>query len=339
MDEVIDFGKIGFKNVELIDKKIVRAETTRKFSVDELSQSFLKVYQEKIDEQIVLGPKVVEMNATSYTLNIGSKPSGTVLHIVEYQNSMGLTCECYCPIDGEKIFRILRAQRLRQPTIENIQDGMEMVIATILWETGAIEISLGDIRPFFMIDNKPCPIYIDVRRLTQYPAEYEIVLAYAKKLIGRDFDFVCGGEAGGLMFASDLARMLDKPKIWVREKPKAYLGASQIEGVKPYELFGKKVLLVEDAIATGRKKGIFIKALTNCGAKVDKVLVIFDREEGGAEVVRREGAQLYALTNIRVAFWNNRQRFFQRGYFTENEQKVLEDYLGDQDRWRERLTR
>lgn len=330
---MIEFDKIAFKSIEIIEKKIVKAETTSKFPVDELATSFLQIYRDKLDEQVCLGSKTVEMNATSYTLSVANKPCGTVLHIVEYQNSMGFTCECYCPMDCEKLFRILRGQRLKSPTIDNIKGEMELVVATILWETGAVDISLGDTKPFYMIDGKPSPIYIDVRRLTQYPSEYEIILAYAKKLIGRDFDFVCGGEAGGLMFASDLARMLDKPKIWVREKPKAYPGASQVEGVKPHELYGKVVLLVEDAIATARKKKIFIEALRQNGAVVKKCLVIFDRGEGGRDLIKNEGVELFSLTNIDVAFWKHRDEFYRRGYFTEKEQVELENYLKDPAKW------
>ncbi len=339
MNPEMDFGKIAFKTVELIDKTIVQAETARKFTIDEVSTSFLNTYQSKIDPKVSLGPKTVEMNATTFTLEVKARPSGTIIHIIEYQSSMGLTCECYNAGEAERLFRILRGQKIRHPAIENIKDEMELVVATILWETGAVEISLGDIKPFFTIDNQPCPIYIDVRRLTQYPSEYEIILAYAKELIGEDFDFVCGGEAGGLMFASDLARMLNKPKIWVRERPKSYPGASQIEGVKPHELFGKVVLLVEDAIATGNKKQIFIQALKNCGAIVNKCLVIFDRGEGGAELVKKEDVDFYSLTNIEVAFWKHRAEFLRRGYFTDKEQNELESYLENPRQWRAKSNR
>jgi orotate phosphoribosyltransferase len=85
------------------------------------------------------------------------------------------------------------------------------------------------------------------------------------------------------------------PMFIVRKEPKGHGTRQMIEGAFPKEP-GAPVVIVEDVITTGAS---ILKAVEAAegegGAKVARVVLIVDREEGGAETVRQKGYEVRAL--------------------------------------------
>jgi orotate phosphoribosyltransferase len=80
-----------------------------------------------------------------------------------------------------------------------------------------------------------------------------------------------------------LARGQTLPGFMVRKEPKAHGRQRLIEGVvKP----GSNVVIVEDVVTSGGSVLKAIRAAEEVGAKVVKVLILVDREEGAAETLR-----------------------------------------------------
>jgi len=78
----------------------------------------------------------------------------------------------------------------------------------------------------------------------------------------------------------------------VRKEPKKHGTMLWIEGqVKK----GDKVLIVEDVITTGSSTLKAVNRAKKCGLKVQGVIVLIDRQEGGREKVEAKGVPLKAL--------------------------------------------
>jgi orotate phosphoribosyltransferase len=116
-------------------------------------------------------------------------------------------------------------------------------------------------------------------------------------LFNCQFDVIAGGETAGIPFAAFLASQLNKPMIYVRKAAKGHGARSQIEGVLSRS---SRVLLVEDLITDGRSKLAFIHAIRDAGARIEDVLVVFDRLQGGAATLQQHDSRLIALTDLEI---------------------------------------
>ncbi|UCD83911.1 MAG: orotate phosphoribosyltransferase [Deltaproteobacteria bacterium] len=86
------------------------------------------------------------------------------------------------------------------------------------------------------------------------------------------------------------------PAFIVRKEPKKHGTSAWIEGSKNLKR-GVKVAILEDVVTTG---GSTLRAIARAeeeGLKVVKVIALVDREEGGAENLKRSGYQLEAVFN------------------------------------------
>ena len=83
--------------------------------------------------------------------------------------------------------------------------------------------------------------------------------------------------------------------VMVRKEPKGHGKGKQVEG--PYEA-GESIVIVEDVVTTG---GSSLKAIELCeaeGLKVERVLAIVDRLEGGREAFAERGYELTSLFTV-----------------------------------------
>ena len=85
------------------------------------------------------------------------------------------------------------------------------------------------------------------------------------------------------------------PMFIVRKEPKGHGTRQLIEGPFPAEP-GAPVAIVDDVITKGGSVSKAIEAVeTETQARVARVVLIVDREEGGAETLRRQGYDVRAL--------------------------------------------
>jgi orotate phosphoribosyltransferase len=104
---------------------------------------------------------------------------------------------------------------------------------------------------------------------------------------------VAGPVLGAIPLVTALSLATELPMLIVRvEKPKEYGTSKQIEGVF---LAGEKVVLVEDVVTTGGAALGAVETLRQAGAEVLGVLVVVDREQGGAEAFAAADVPYQAL--------------------------------------------
>jgi orotate phosphoribosyltransferase len=106
-------------------------------------------------------------------------------------------------------------------------------------------------------------------------------------------DRIAGAELGAIALAAATALETGKPFVIVRNAKKAGYGTGKlIEGkLEP----GDRVLVVEDIATTGGQAIEAMRALTEAGAVVDRLVVVIDRLEGGRENVEQAGYSFEAL--------------------------------------------
>jgi orotate phosphoribosyltransferase len=102
-------------------------------------------------------------------------------------------------------------------------------------------------------------------------------------------------ELKGALLIPSIAVLLNLPSVVVRKTHKQYGLKGRIVGGKIVE--GEKILFFDDVVSDGRSKLEGIRPLEEEGAKIEHVLVVVDREQGGRENIEGAGYKFHALTS------------------------------------------
>jgi orotate phosphoribosyltransferase len=327
--------QVALRDIEL-DGRVVHATTPivlEQTEVDALSTDIFTVYQEKVNSAARrLEPPRREANADSYPFT-----GAGWLHIIYDIEETRLALECANEPEAAKVFRLWREQRIIRTNLDfiraNVRGSLSEIIAAILWQIGAIKVSLGDLRPLFTVDEgkNRSPIYLDLKLLPNYPITDDFMVSQAALLL-RDieFDCLCGIEAGSIAFAALLAQKLAKPMFFARRHRK-FPEASLLEGIKPHELFRKRVVLIDDTLVKGWTKERVIQEIREQGGIIDTCFVIFDRQQGGSESLESVGVRLRSLTNLDAALSRSIPR--EITFLTDAEDREIREYVADPAAW------
>jgi len=165
----------------------------------------------------------------------------------------------------------------------------ELVLS--LYEVGAIKFG-----KFRLTSGLESPIYIDLRVAISHPSIYkQLVNAMVNLLNNRDVDLIAGIETASIPWASMIAYELGKGLVYVRKEAKEHGTSRLVEGdLKP----GARVIVIDDVVTTGSSIVRAIRILREQGGSVIGAAAFVDREQGGLEVIRREGVDAVALLSI-----------------------------------------
>ena len=145
---------------------------------------------------------------------------------------------------------------------------------------------------FTLTSGKKSPYYLDLRLLPSYPRLYKRVMTMAYSILEKlDFDVVVGVATAGIIHASYLGCIMEKPIAYVRKKPKEHGTRRLIEG----RVEGLKALIVDDVATTGGSLERAVNAVRQEGGIVEYAFVIVDRREGARERLEKQGVKLYSL--------------------------------------------
>jgi orotate phosphoribosyltransferase len=335
------FFQLAFEEIETKDS-LLRARTQVRLSSDErerVVKDLFELYKKKVNPKFTrLGECVRNENAYTYLAEC-KKSKPTLLHLIYDRRETRISVETQSSNEAKLLYRIFREQRVIEPNLgyirAKVKGGLDEIVAALLWQVGAIKVSLGDLKPLFRVDERKnySPIYVDVKCLPNYPLVNDFVMSCAALSISDlQFDLVCGIEAGSIAFATSLSKKLRKPMFFVRRRKK-YAEASLLEGIKAHELWGKRVLLVDDTIVKGWTKERSISAIRAGEAKLEACLILFDRQQGGEETLKKLGVDLHYLTNRRAALSKRLPK--QITFLSDEEYKEIEGYFRDPQKWHE----
>jgi orotate phosphoribosyltransferase len=147
-------------------------------------------------------------------------------------------------------------------------------IAEKLLQIKAIKLSID--KPFTWASGWKSPIYCDNRKILSFPFVRDYIKSEMCNVIFQSFEnaeIIAGVATAGIPWGAMAADQLKLPYIYVRPKPKEHGLGNQIEGF--YEA-GKRVVVVEDLVSTGKSSLQVVDVLKNAGLEVEGMVSIFN---------------------------------------------------------------
>jgi orotate phosphoribosyltransferase len=204
----------------------------------------------------------------------------------------------------------------------------EKAVAEKLLQINAIKLSPQ--QPFTWASGWKSPIYCDNRRVLSFPFVRDFIKSEMCNVVFEQFskaDILAGVATAGIPWGAMVADQLKLPFIYVRPKPKEHGLGNQIEGF--YEK-GKKVLLIEDLISTGKSSLEVAEVLRKAEVDVVGMVSIFTYGFDVATIAFKNAAIEYrSLTNYPTLI----DLAVEKGIVTSEEQNTLLNWRRDPANW------
>jgi uridine monophosphate synthetase len=173
--------------------------------------------------------------------------------------------------------------------------GSHATLIRRLHEIGAIRFG-----QFTLKSGISSPFYIDLRVVISHPDVLGRIGALMAEEVRRcPVDRIAGIPYAGLPLAVATSLAGGFPLIYPRREEKAYGTRKRIEG--HFEV-GEQVVVIDDIITDGASKFETIQPLEAEGLVVKDLVILIDREQGGAERLAAKGYTLHAVLTISRCF-------------------------------------
>ena len=201
-------------------------------------------------------------------------------------------------------------------------------VAEKLLQINAIKLSVS--KPFTWASGWKSPIYCDNRKILSYPYIRDFIKSEMCNTVFQSYEnaeMIAGVATAGIPWGAMVADQLKLPYIYVRPKPKEHGLGNQIEGF--YEP-GKKVVIIEDLISTGKSSLQVAEVLKNEGLKVEGMVSIFnygfDIAKNAFENAKVEYHSLTDYDSVIILA-------IEKNYVSEKDQNTLLNWRADPSNW------
>ena len=204
----------------------------------------------------------------------------------------------------------------------------EKATAEKLLQINAIKLSPQ--QPFTWASGWKSPIYCDNRKVLSFPYIRDFIKSEMSNVVFEKFpdaELLAGVATAGIAWGAMVADQLKLPYIYVRPKPKEHGLANQIEGF--YEK-GKKVVVIEDLISTGKSSLQVVEVLRQEGIEVIGMVSIFNYGFDVAENAFSQAKVPYiSLTNYNTLI----SLAVENGIVSAEQQNTLLNWRADPANW------
>ncbi|ASU33993.1 orotate phosphoribosyltransferase [Mucilaginibacter xinganensis] len=206
---------------------------------------------------------------------------------------------------------------------------IEQQVAEFLLQIKAIK--LQPAKPFTWASGWKSPIYCDNRITLSHPAIRTYIRQQLTSMIQEKFGSVgciAGVATAGIPQGVLVAQELGLPFIYVRAKAKEHGTGSLIEG--DLSLTGKRVVVIEDLISTGKSSLQAVHALRDAGYDVAGLAAIFSYGfDVAADNFKQANCPFYTLSNYGalIKYAGDNQ------YISDSDVEVLKKWREDPAVW------
>jgi len=164
-------------------------------------------------------------------------------------------------------------------------------LASALYEAGCVQFGQFKLKSGLL-----SPIYVDLRLLVSHPRLLrrvgDLLAARAQAF---KFDVLAAIPYAALPIGVVVSLTLGVPLVYPRKEVKNYGTERAIEGEFQR---GQTALLVDDIITQGHSKLEAIAPLEAAGLEIQDILVLVDREQGGAQDLATRGYTVHAVVTL-----------------------------------------
>lgn len=165
-----------------------------------------------------------------------------------------------------------------------------------LLQIKALQINLQ--KPYVWASGWNSPVYCDNRKVLSYPYVRDFVKSELANMVLEHFpdaEVIAGVATAGIAHGVMAADLLKLPFIYVRSKPKEHGMGNQIEG---YMEPGKKVVVVEDLVSTGKSSLQAVDAIRAAGGEVIGMCALFTYGfNAAADAFQGANVPLHTISN------------------------------------------
>jgi orotate phosphoribosyltransferase len=211
-------------------------------------------------------------------------------------------------------------------------------------------IKLRPDNPFQWASGYRMPIYNDNRMFLFYPEYRSLVRqGFLRLILEQEHlspEVIAGTSTAGIPWGMLIADRMERPFIYIRDKPKDHGLKNQIEGIDAEkDLQGKGVIVIEDLISTGGSSARAVQAVRDANGKCSLCFSIFDYgldEAGmifrGEKDYDKEGNKLSEPCNVRslLVYQTLLEVAKETNYLTREQIELLEEWRADPYNWGEK---
>ena len=209
-----------------------------------------------------------------------------------------------------------------------MQSNYKSETSEILLKLNAIKLSPN--KPFVWASGLKSPIYCDNRIILSHPKSRNTIAELFANIIKNKYpetETIAGVATGAIGIGILVAQKLDLPFIYVRPEPKKHGRKNQIEG----EISdGKKIVVIEDLISTGKSSLNAVKALKACNLNVLGMVAIFTYEFNiSLKNFKSNEVNLDTLSNYSFLI----KKALDINYISKDEMLILENWNDNPEKW------
>lgn len=154
---------------------------------------------------------------------------------------------------------------------------------------------------FVLSSGQRSSYYINGKQVTLHPQGALTIGRLLLSSLSLDTEAVAGLTLGAdpIVSAVSVVSAIEHrpiPALIIRKEAKGHGTMAYIEG--PSLSAGAKVVVVEDVVTTGQSALKAVERLQDAGYRVEQVMALVDRQQGGAELYESTGLKFQALFTI-----------------------------------------
>ena len=146
------------------------------------------------------------------------------------------------------------------------------------------------------------PYYINLRNIISYPNIIFLLsdLIYKKLNLNSNEKgnyYICGLPYAGLPYSITISSFYGIPNLLLRKERKKYGIDNLIEGIRNDKV-NREIIIIDDVLTSGSSIIESLDIFNSYNLKINKIVILVDRENGGRERLEKLGLKVESIFTI-----------------------------------------